>query len=126
MNEQTFAEWLTAYGQAWETRDPEAAARLFAEDARYYETPFDEPFVGLAAIRDYWADVPKLQTDIAFHYEVLSVKRNVGVARWQASFKRIQSQNQIQLDGILIVTMKDARRCRVFQEWWHRQEVAAS
>jgi len=126
MNEQAFVKWLTAYGQAWERRDPEAAARLFTEDAQYYETPFDEPFVGQSAIRDYWADVPRLQTDITFRYELLSVNGDVGIARWQASFRRIKSRQHVQLDGILMVTMEDATRCRLFQEWWHRQEVEAA
>lgn len=126
MNEQSFAKWLTAYGQAWETRDPEAAMRLFTEDARYYETPFTEPFVGQAAIRDYWADVPQLQTEIEFRYEILSVKGIAGIARWQAAFKRIKSGHRVQLDGILVITVDDAVRCRLFQEWWHRQEEDAS
>ena len=38
--------WLNRYGQAWEQADPAQAAELFAEDCRYFETPYSEPAVG--------------------------------------------------------------------------------
>ena len=38
-----FGHWLDAYGGAWETKEPAAAADLFTEDATYHETRFDEP-----------------------------------------------------------------------------------
>jgi hypothetical protein len=41
--------WLDAYGQAWEGRNPEAAANLYTEDGTYQVTPFLElsnPCVG--------------------------------------------------------------------------------
>lgn len=123
MNEQTFADWLDRYGHAWERRDPAAAADLFTEDALYYETPFDEPFAGRAAIRDYWTDVPRLQTGISFSYEILSVQEKVGIARWWAEFQRIGSGHRVRLDGIMVVTMAENGRCRLFQEWWHKEEA---
>jgi hypothetical protein len=38
-----FKSWLDAYGLAWENRNPEAAAELFAENGTYQVTPFLEP-----------------------------------------------------------------------------------
>ena len=32
--------WLESYGAAWETRDPDKAAALFTENARYHEMPW--------------------------------------------------------------------------------------
>jgi hypothetical protein len=43
MDEAELGSWLEAYGRAWKERDPDAAPRLFAEDASYRETPFDAP-----------------------------------------------------------------------------------
>lgn len=122
MDKQTFTNWLDRYERAWETGDSAAAADLFTDDALYYETPFDEPFAGRAAIRDYWADVPRLQTDISFKYEILSIQEQVGIARWWADFQRIGSGNRVKLDGIMIVTLAANGRCRLFQEWWHKEE----
>ena len=36
MNSGKFDRWVEAYGRAWETKDPEAAAYLFVEDARSF------------------------------------------------------------------------------------------
>jgi ketosteroid isomerase-like protein len=49
-----FKSWLAAYGKAWESRDAEAAAALYAEDGTYQVTPFLEPMRGRKAILEYW------------------------------------------------------------------------
>ena len=121
-NRDTFGEWLDAYGRAWETGDPEAAARLFAEDAAYYETPFDEPMRGRAQISEYWSDVPRYQDEIGFSYEVLAVSGGEGVARWSASFVRLPAGTPVELDGILLAKLDAGGRCTEFREWWHRRE----
>ena len=56
MNRNRLETWLRAYGRAWETLDPDAAASLFTEDARYYETPWGAPALGRTGVRAYWAD----------------------------------------------------------------------
>ena len=35
MNQEAVKSCLDAYGRAWETRDPQAAGDLFADDATY-------------------------------------------------------------------------------------------
>jgi uncharacterized protein (TIGR02246 family) len=55
-----YADWLERYRRAWVERDADAAARLFTEDATYREQPFQAPFVGRTAIRNYWANVTAL------------------------------------------------------------------
>ena len=75
MDEGTFKTWLDAYGRAWETRNPDAAAGLFTRDATYHETPCDEPARGHAEILEYWSEGTRSQEDIHFSYETLAVKR---------------------------------------------------
>jgi uncharacterized protein (TIGR02246 family) len=53
--------WLERYRRAWEEGDADAAAALFTEDAVYRSSPFREPHVGRAAIRDYWANATGTQ-----------------------------------------------------------------
>ena len=120
MNGKTLKIWLDAYGRAWETRDPEAAADLFTEDASYQETPFTEPERGRRAIREYWLNATQDQDDIQFGYEILSVTDDRGIARWWVSFT-VAAQTQIQLDGIFLVVMAEDNRCKEFREWWHQQ-----
>jgi SnoaL-like domain len=70
MNRETFNHWLASYGSAWTRRDPEAAASLYAHNATYQVTPFDEPLRGRAAIYEYWAGVAKTEEKIQFNYEI--------------------------------------------------------
>ena len=84
-----FKSWLDAYGQAWENRNPEAAAALFNESGSYQVTPFLEPMRGRKAIFEYWSEVARTEKDIRFGYEILVVKDELNIARWSASFVRV-------------------------------------
>ncbi len=59
MDRATFSRWLNAYGEAWASRNPQAAAELFTEDGSYQVTPFVEPHCGRQAIFDYWVQVTR-------------------------------------------------------------------
>ena len=119
---ETFGVWLDAYGRAWETGDPEAAAQLFTEDASYHETPFDEPMRGHEEISEYWSDVPRHQEDVRFSYEILATSEGEGVAHWNADFLRLPARTPVRLDGILLARLDADGRCAEFREWWHRRE----
>jgi ketosteroid isomerase-like protein len=122
MDREIFEAWLGAYGLAWERGDPQAAAGLFAEDASYHETPFDEPMRGRAQIAEYWSEVPRSQDDIRFSYEILATSEREGVAHWNADFLRLPARTPVTLDGILLARLDADGRCTEFREWWHRRE----
>jgi hypothetical protein len=125
MNE--FEKWLDAYGAAWQSGDAKAAIKLFSDEAEYYETPFDVPMVGCEAIYRYWdAGAGESQKDVLFSYQALAIVENKGLALWQASFVRIPSGNQVELDGFLAAEFDDIGKCSVFREWWHRREYKGS
>ena len=114
-----FSRWLEMYGKASKENDPQASADLFALDAQYYETPFDEPLKGRDAIYQYWNKGAQKLKDKESAHEILSVNGNLGIARWQAKFTSIQSGNRLALDCVFLVEFDDDGRCRVFREWWH-------
>jgi hypothetical protein len=119
MTVKDFDGWLSRYKSAWETRDPQVAAKLFTEDARYYETPFSAPFSGRENIYRYWSDVPLKQENIDFTYHILAVIGASGIAHWQARFNRLPSCEPVALDGVLQATFVDPGLCRIFRGWWH-------
>ncbi len=119
-----FQQWLNGYGIAWMTGDPDAVVQLFAADAAYYETPFDEPMVGAEAIRRYWTEGAKnAQADVTFEATPVSLSGNTGFARWRATFRRVPSNSFVELDGVLSVRFDSGMRCEEFREWWHRKET---
>lgn len=112
-------QWLSAYGRAWEQRDPEAAAGLFSEDGSYAWGPFEEPLRGRKAIRERWAEVTRLQRDVHFGSEVLGVVRAGAVARWWCSFD--VDDAGIELEGIFLIVLTEDGECREFREWWNER-----
>ena len=117
-----FKSWLDAYGKAWETRNPEAAAALFTENGTYQVTPFLEPMRGRKAILEYWSEVARTEEDIRFGYVVLVANGELNIARWSASFVRVPPGLQTQLDGIFLISLDEEGRCKSLQEWWHKQQ----
>jgi uncharacterized protein (TIGR02246 family) len=110
--------WLAGYEQAWEARDADRAAALFASDAKYHEMPFDAPKDGRAGIREYWRTVTAEQRNIDFTYEVVAVEANRGVAHWHAAFETTTGA-KIELDGVFALTFGADGLCRELREWWH-------
>ncbi len=123
MESGEFARWLDRYGAAWKQGDADAVQELFTADATYHEVPFDEPMVGVDAIRRYWTEgAGQSQRDVDFGHDVLSFDDEVGIARWKASFVRVPSGSEVHLDGILVADFDSSQRCTRFREWWHREE----
>jgi hypothetical protein len=123
MTHAEFKTWLDAYGHAWETRDANAAAGLFSDDAAYHATPFVEPLRGRAEILAYWTHVGRSQEQIRFRYEILAIANENGIAHWRASFNRHPEGTRVNLDGIFVITLNAERKCMILREWWQRKQV---
>jgi hypothetical protein len=126
LTREHFDAWMAAYGAASANNDPRASAELFSEDARYYESPFDEPLVGREAIYRYWAAGAQHLADKCSTYELLALRNNLGIARWQARFVVSATGVTMALDCIFVAEFDDHGRCRCFREWWHRAELSDS
>jgi nuclear transport factor 2 (NTF2) superfamily protein len=119
MTKTELEQWLKAYGRAWESRDPDAVAILFAEDARYHETPFTEPASGRDGVRAYWAAATASHREVEFGFEILAVVGSRGIARWSASFSRSEGGARHRLDGVFVLDFNSDRLCEELREWWH-------
>jgi hypothetical protein len=126
MDEQQFSGWLDQYKHAWETRDADAAAVLFSEDASYQLTPFHEPLVGRKAICAYWKRVTARGRHIRFTYRIIVSTDGVGVADYDADFSRPGPAANIEVHGILVAEYDHEGLCRRLRLWWHRQEHHAT
>lgn len=121
-----FTTWLEGYKAAWETRDPDAAAALFTEDATYREMPYAPAFEGREAIHAYWAKVTSGQKGVTFTYEVIACAGNEGVCQWHAAFTAVPGGEAIDLDGIFRCRFAEPGKVGTFEEWWHIQVVPAA
>jgi uncharacterized protein (TIGR02246 family) len=118
LDARALTDWLGRYEQAWESRDPQAAGRIFTQDALYYETPYAEPFRGREGIAEYWARVTADQRDIDFESDVIAVNEDVGVAHWTARFVSASTGERVELDGVFVLRFEEERLVSELREWW--------
>jgi hypothetical protein len=114
--EHDYAGWLERYRVAWIDRDADAAARLFTEDAVYREQPFQEAFVGRAAIRDYWSRVTASQTRVELRYGRAIVDGRRLAVEWWANLET--TGGPITLAGEFLLLFADSGECRELREYW--------
>ena len=122
LTHQHFHGWMETYSRASAENDPQGSAGLFAQDARYYESPFDEPMIGRDAIFDYWNIGAQNLHDKESTFEILSVQDNRGIAHWGSKFTAIESGKHLELDCLFVVEFDDEGLCQIFREWWHIRE----
>jgi hypothetical protein len=111
-----YADWLERYRRAWIERDADAAKRLFTEDATYREQPFQAPFVGREAIRDYWARVTASQTSVELRYGQPIVDGRRLAVEWWANLQT--SDGPLTLAGEFLLLFADSGECRELREYW--------
>jgi hypothetical protein len=117
---RTAKKFLTAYKEAWETRNPELAASLFTRDAHYWETPFGEPAVGREAIYTYWKTATDVQRDIHFTVRDFQLARYHLIAEWTCTYTHRPSAERRELAGVLLADFYGGQ-VRTFREYWHRR-----
>jgi hypothetical protein len=108
--------WLARYRRAWIERDADAASLLFTEDAVYREQAFQEPFVGRAAIRDYWNRVTASQTKVELRYGRAIVDGRRLAVEWWANLET--TGGPVTLAGEFLLIFADTGECRELREYW--------
>jgi hypothetical protein len=111
-----YADWLERYRRAWIERDADAACLLFTEDGTYREQPFQAPFVGRAAIRDYWAKVTASQTKVELRYGRPIVDGPRLAVEWWANLET--TGGPITLAGEFLLLFAGNGECRELREYW--------
>ena len=107
--------WLAAYERAWRTAGTESLGELFAEDATYFTSPYENPHRGLAAIRGMW-EAERLGPDEDFEMsgEVVAVEGDTGVVRIEVRYGPPKGK---EYRDLWVVRLDEAGRCTHFEEW---------
>jgi hypothetical protein len=113
-------EWIAAYGRAWVDGDPGAAVALFTEDAVYRSSPFREPHVGSAGIRDYWTRATSTQEELDLRFGEPVVEGRKVVVEWWAIMR--DEDAWITLPGALLLRFAEDGRCEELREYWHVED----
>ena len=110
-------EWISLYGRAWETADEDLVLSLFTEDARYRSSPFREPYVGHAEIREYWRRGAGSQQNTNVRMgEPFGDRERVAVEWWTTM---IDEGEEVTLPGCLLLRFEPDGRCSDLREYWN-------
>ena len=114
------ATWLEAYRRAWEGKDGDAAAALFAEDSTYRSNIFEAPYEGRDGVRTYWTEATRTQEDV----RVLMGAPFVDGDRVAAEFWTTMRNDgaEITLPGCLLLRFDTDGRCTTLREYWHVEQ----
>jgi hypothetical protein len=119
MDVQATSVWLTAFGDAWERRNADATAALFAPGATFQPSPFGELLRGRSRIAAHWAEVMSGQQAIRFQGEILGVGTTYGIAHWRVVIGQHDDRPIRVVDGILLAAFDRRGRATSVRSWSH-------
>jgi ketosteroid isomerase-like protein len=107
--------WLAGYEAAWRAAGTEGLAAIFTDDASYRHSPYEEPAVGLDAIRRMW-DQDRDGPDEIFTLatDIVAVDGSTAVVRAEVRYGEPLRQ---EYRDLWIMRLGDDGRCSWFEEW---------
>jgi ketosteroid isomerase-like protein len=111
----TVKRWVAGYELAWRTTRTDGLAALFTADATYLHSPYEQPVVGLHAIRQMWdKDRDGADEIFALATDVLAVEGDTAVVRAEVRYGDPIRQ---EYRDLWILRLTDDGRCAWFEEW---------
>ncbi|MFN2616316.1 MAG: nuclear transport factor 2 family protein [Thermoleophilaceae bacterium] len=107
--------WVAGYERAWRTPGTESLCELFAQDARYRMSPYEEPVVGLSAIARLW-DAEREGPDEVFAMgsEIVAVDADTAVVRVEVAYGDPVSR---EYRDLWVIRFGGDGRVVAFEEW---------
>lgn len=115
MDRAALTRWIDRYEQAWRAAGTAPLEALFAEDATYSPSPYQDPLRGRQAIAGFWEDERDGPSEkFAMTREAVAVEGDVGVARIEV---RYGDPVEREYRDLWIVVLAADGRCSHFEEW---------
>ena len=127
MTHDAVKAWLDAYVQAWKTYDRQAISDLFAEDATYINSPYDESIRGREAIVAAWLENQDTPGTYDAHYAPVVVEGDRAVANGRSIYYQPDGKTlRAEYDNIFLLRFDMQNRCLEYREWYMaRPEIAS-
>lgn len=107
--------WIAAYERAWRTAGVEPLAELFAADATYRMSPYEEPARGLSEIGALWERERKGPgEEFTMSDEVVAVEGDTAVVRVEVHYL---GPEPLEYRDLWVIRFTLDGRCREFEEW---------
>lgn len=124
LDRDAVAAWVAAYERAWRTAGVEPLAELFAADATYRMSPYEEPARGLGEIGILWERERKgPDEEFTMSNEVVAVEGDTAVVRVEVHYS---GSEPLEFRDLWLIRFALDGRCREFEEWpfWPGRGIA--
>ena len=107
--------WVAAYERAWRSAGTEPLRDLFAADATYRMSPYEEPVRGLAEIAALWErEREGHDEEFEMTHEIVAVEGDAAVVRVEVEYG---GPAPSEYRDLWIVRFDSSGLCREFEEW---------
>jgi SnoaL-like protein len=115
MERRDFRDWVERYEAAWREPGTQALSGLFATDATYRTSPYEDPFEGLDAIEAMWEhERESADEDFTMRWDLVAVEDRTGVVRVGVDYGEPIRQSYRDL---WVIELREDGRARSFEEW---------
>jgi ketosteroid isomerase-like protein len=109
------ARWLAGYEAAWRSPGTDGLAEIFTDDAVYLHSPYEEPVVGLDAIRRMWDEERDGPGEVfTLATGIVAVDGPTAVVRAEVRYGDPVRQ---EYRDLWVIRLRDDGRCNGFEEW---------
>ena len=120
MQHQKFNIWLDRLKDVWETKSPNKILDIVAQKFVWQEGPFDEPITTKEGLINEWNSVLN-HKDVNVSYKMLVVEKNVGIAQFHATYVRLSSGENLEIDGVFMISLDENGKCIEFSQWYNEK-----
>lgn len=120
MERRDFRDWVARYEAAWRQPGTQEIAGLFATDAIYRTSPYEDAFQGLEEIEAMWEREREGPDEVfELRSSIVAVEGSVGVVRVEVDYEKPAVQSYRDL---WVIDLREDARARSFEEWpfWPR------
>ncbi len=110
--------WLDAYVAAWRSNEPKDIQPLFADDAVYYPTPYEQPLRGPEAIATAWIAEPDPPDSWTADYRAIAANGDLGVGEGVTRYQPRAGKPEREFANVFVLRFDEQGRCREYMEWW--------
>jgi ketosteroid isomerase-like protein len=108
------SRWLAGYEAAWRAPGTDHVAEIFTQDAAYLHSPYEEPVVGLQAIRRMWDEDRDGAEAFTLATDILAVDGATAIVRAEVRYGDPLRQ---EYRDLWVIRLRDDGRCIWFEEW---------
>ena len=110
---------IDAFGQGWSRGDIDQLMSVFSPDAVYLETPFSGPQRGAGAVRRFWLEVPRHQSEITFTSGEIFAAGPWFSTEFKCLYRRKRTGEWVDARGAIFCETVDGKITEM-RMYWHR------